>query len=567
MAAWRMFFVNLTNGGDDMKTYADRPWLDHMDPKITKNPSLPDIPVHQLLTESAKKFPNHTALYFYGTKFSYTELETLTTGLAKSITELGIAKGDRVAIYMDNCPQYVIAFFAVLKAGAAVVQVPPMLAERELSYLVADSGARAIFTLDYLLPKVKTVMSGSSLQFAVSSSLFDYLPPDPIPSRPFGIPQQALPFEPAAGVHEFKSLIGNAGDYSSPAINNKKDLAVIQYTSGTTGFAKGVMITHHNLASYVTMLQYMDYKNEPGKEIYPVTLPMFHNYGMFQTVVAPLAMGGKVIIMVRFHPEEALMMIDQLHPTIFRAVPTMLIMMMNHPKIKEFNLSSIRHWIVGGAPVPDELVAKFNEISGANVVEGYGLTESTSGVVLNSLYEKTHKGMGFPAILTDARVVDLTTGEDVPLGADGELLLKGPTISIGYWGRPEETAKTFKDGWLHTGDIVRMTEQGVLQFVDRLKEMVIVSGFNVYPTEVEGVLYEYPGVLECAVIGWPDERQGEVVKAFIVPKPDVNLDASQIINFCKERLSAYKVPKLVEIVGSLPKNPTGKILKKELKKK
>ena len=326
------------------------------------------------------------------------------------------------------------------------------------------------------------------------------------------------------------------------------------------------MVTHYNLVSYISILMHLDYKTELGKEVYPVTLPMSHNYAMFQTVVAPIAMGGKIVMMVRFHPDEALRMIDLLHPTVFRAVPTMLAMMIGHPRIKEFDLRSVRHWIVGGAPVPDELVAKFQEVSGANVVEGYGLTESTSGVVINSLYDKTYKGMGFPAPTIDARVIDPATGNDVPLGEDGELLLKGPAISAGYWKKPEETAQTFKDGWLHTGDIVRMTDKGVLQFVDRLKEMIIVSGFNVYPTEVENVLYEYPGVMEAAVIGWPDERQGEVVKAVLAPKAGTELKEEEIIAFCKERLTAYKVPKIIEFMAALPKNPTGKIQKKALRK-
>ncbi len=550
-----------------MKTYADRPWLDNMDSKIDRSPNLPEIAVHQLLTESARNYPNHIALYFYGTELTYAELMCLTNKLAKSLVRMGIGKGDRVALYMDNCPQYVIAFFAVLKAGAVVVQVTPMAMEREVLYLLNDSGAKGIVTLDYLWPRVRAVMSDSKLEFAAVGSIYDYLPLNPFPVKPFAIPDISPGFEPTAGVYEFRAMLNQACDFVSPDINPREDLAVLQYTSGTTGFSKGVMVTHYNLASYITLLMRMDHKSELGKEVYPVTLPMSHNYAMFQTVVAPIAMGGKVVIMVRFHPDEALKVIDSLHPTIFRAVPTMLTMMIGHPRIKEFNLSSVRHWVVGGAPVPDELVARFQEVSGANVVEGYGLTESTSGVVLNSLYDKTHKGMGFPAILMDARVINPLTGEDVPFGTDGELLLKGPAVSPGYWGKPEETAKTFKDGWLYTGDMVRMSEQGVFQFVDRLKEMIIVSGFNVYPTEVENVLYEHPGVLEAAVIGWPDERQGEIVKAVLVPKPGVELNPDEIISFCRERLAAYKVPKMVEIVSSLPKNPTGKIQKKALKKK
>ena len=550
-----------------MKTYADRPWLAHMDPRIDRNPILPETPVHQFLTDSFRKYPDHIALYFYGAEFTYAELESLTNKLANSLAKLGVRKGDRVALCMDNCPQYVIAFFAVLKAGAAVVQITPMATEREALYLINDSGSKGIVTLDYIWPRIKTVVNESPLAFAVVGSLYDYLPLTPFPVKPFAIPEKPLGIESAADVYEFKTLLNESCAFTPPVMNSRQDLAVLQYTSGTTGFAKGVMVTHYNLSSYVTLLMTMDYRNEPGKEIYPVTLPMSHNYAMFQTVVAPIAMGGKVVIMVRFHPDEALRVIDRLHTTIFRAVPTMLTMMIAHPRLAEFNLRSVRHWVVGGAPVPDELVAKFQQVSGANVVEGYGLTESTSGVVLNSLYDKTHKGMGFPAIMMDARVINPETGEDVPFGTDGELLLKGPAISPGYWNKPEETSKTFEGGWLHTGDIVRMSEQGVLQFVDRLKEMIIVSGFNVYPTEVENALYEHPGVMEAAVIGWPDERQGEIVKAVIVPRKDAVLKADEMISFCKERLTAYKVPKIIEVVDSLPKNPTGKIQKKALQKK
>jgi len=538
-----------------------------MDPRIDRNPILPETPVHQFLTDSFRKYPDHIALYFYGAEFTYAELESLTNKLANSLAKLGVRKGDRVALCMDNCPQYVIAFFAVLKAGAAVVQITPMATEREALYLINDSGSKGIVTLDYIWPRIKTVMNESPLAFAVVGSLYDYLPLTPFPVKPFAIPEKPLGIESAADVYEFKTLLNESCAFTPPVMNSRQDLAVLQYTSGTTGFAKGVMVTHYNLSSYVTLLMTMDYRNEPGKEIYPVTLPMSHNYAMFQTVVAPIAMGGKVVIMVRFHPDEALRVIDRLHTTIFRAVPTMLTMMIAHPRLAEFNLRSVRHWVVGGAPVPDELVAKFQQVSGANVVEGYGLTESTSGVVLNSLYDKTHKGMGFPAIMMDARVINPETGEDVPFGTDGELLLKGPAISPGYWNKPEETSKTFEGGWLHTGDIVRMSEQGVLQFVNRLKEMIIVSGFNVYPTEVENALYEHPGVMEAAVIGWPDERQGEIVKAVIVPRKDAVLKADEMISFCKERLTAYKVPKIIEVVDSLPKNPTGKIQKKALQKK
>ena len=549
-----------------MQTYADRPWLKHMDPKIPREYDFPESPVHQLLTNSFRQFPDNVALYYYGTEFTYSELESLTNKFANALISLGVNPGDRVALFMDNSPQYVISFFSVLKVGAVVVQVSPLAVERDLRMICADCRPRGIITLDYLSNRIKSLLEDKQLEFAVISSLLDYLPVNPFPAHPFGVQIDRAPVSSLPGIYDFRSLLNQLKDFTPPIIR-QHDLALLQYTSGTTGTPKGVMITHYNLVTYVWGLILLDYKNEPGREVYPVTLPMSHNYAMFQTVVAPLAMGGKVVIMVRFHPEEALKVIHALKPTIFRAVPIMFNFLVHYPGLKAYDLSSVRHWVVGGAPVPEELIKKFGEVSGANVIEGYGLTESTSGVVLDCYYAKTGLGMGFPAPYLDVRVVNPETGQDVAVGKEGELLMKGPTISPGYWERPEETEKTFRDGWLHTGDIVRMTEQGVLQFVDRLKELIIVSGYNVYPTEVENVLYEHPAVFEAAVIGFPDERQGEYVKAVIALKPGAQVEKQEIIDFCRERLSPYKVPKIVEFVEQLPKNPTGKILKKELRQR
>ena len=344
-----------------------------------------------------QKYPHHTAIFFYGTEFTYAELESLTNKFANSLAALGIVKGDRVAPLHGQLPPVRHRLLRLYEGGRRRRANPRPWRPNvswPTSSATREPGGSSPST--YLWPKAKAVMNDSTLEFAVVGSLYDDLPIRPVPCKPFSIPDAPVPFERQENVYAFSSLLNNACTFTPPAMNSRKDLAVLQYTSGTTGFPKGVMVTHYNLVSYISILRNMDYKSRDGEEVYPVTLPMSHNYAMFQTVVAPVAMGGKIVIMVRFHPDEALRVIDTLHPTIFRAVPTMLAMMAAHPGIKGFDLHSVRHWIVGGAPVPDELVAKFQEVSGANVVEGYGLTESTSGVVLNSLYEKTHKGMGFP---------------------------------------------------------------------------------------------------------------------------------------------------------------------------
>jgi long-chain acyl-CoA synthetase len=245
-------------------------------------------------------------------------------------------------------------------------------------------------------------------------------------------------------------------------------------------------------------------------------------------------------------------------------VPTILTVLAQHPKLKQYDLTSVRYWIVGGAPVPEKVVNIFKSVSGGNVVEGYGLTESTSGLVINRLYGRILEGMGMPFLGTDVRIISPETGEDVPIGEPGELLIKGPTVSSGYWEKAEETARAFRDGWLHSGDLVRMTSEGVLQFIDRLKELIIVAGFNVYPTEVENVLYQHPAIMEAAVIGTPDERRGEVVKAVVKKKPGFEVKEEELITFCKERLSPYKLPRSVEFVEDFPRTAAGKILKRSL---
>jgi len=547
--------------------YEDRPWLTTFDPNVPRDVDLPVMPVYKILTNSFENCPQNVAIYYYGCEILYSDLESYTNKFANSLASLGIKKGDRVAIFMDNCPQYIIAFYSILKVGGIVVQTSPLLTERELLVLLNDSEPKGIVTLDYLLPRVLAVKDKSSLEFVVDACLYDFLPVKPFPSKPFRIPDKPLPRpENIENSYTFMSLLNQSCSFDPIDINPHEDIAVIQYSSGTTGIPKGVMVSHYNITSYASLLNVLDYKSEYGKEIYPVNLPISHNYGMYQTVVLPMIMAGKMLVMVHFHPDQCLEIVHQQRPTVFRTVPTILTILAHHSKIKEYDLSSIRHWLTGGAPASKETVDIFQSVSGANVCEGYGLTETTSGMVVNSLYGETQDGIGMPFITYDARVINSDTGEEVPFNEDGELLIKGPTVALGYWRRPEDTAAAFRDGWFYTGDMVRMSEEGVLKFVDRIKEMVIVAGFNVYPREVETVISEHPAIKDVACIGVPDTKKGEVVEVFIALRPGMTVSEEEIISLCKEKLSPYKVPRYVEIMSELPKNASDKIMKKEIKR-
>jgi long-chain acyl-CoA synthetase len=519
------------------------------------------------LTEPYEKYPNSTAVFFYGTEYTYAEIETLSNKIANSLQQLGIRKGDAIGICLDNCAQYVPALFAILKAGAMVVQLSPLLTPRELLVLIKDSGARGVFTLDYLSPKFEAIKEDSDLEFVIVTSLYDSLPLNPFPCKPFGIPEGCLPMNRDDRVLRYTDILNNKAAFEPVPVDPKKDVAMLQYTSGTTGIPKGAMITHWNLSSYIRLMAIRDVMAEWGKDVYLVTLPMSHNFAITQTVILPLYIGGVSVIMVRFHPEETLKMIHHKRVNVLRGVPSMVSMCCHHPNVRQYDLSSIRHWTIGGAPVPQEVADDFRALTGVRVVEGYGLTETTSGIFGNEWYrDQKSRGFGYVLDQHDLRVIDKDTGKDVPIGQLGELWIKGPTVTIGYWKNPQATAESITDGWLHTGDIVVMHEDGMVQYVDRLKELIIVQGFNVYPTEVEDILYKHLGIMETAVIGIPDEKKGEAVLAVVKLKPGSTTTADEFLAYCKENLAPYKIPQAIRFVDDFPRTAAGKILKKELKK-
>ena len=528
----------------------------------------PPLSLGEVLDQTAAKHPNTPATLFFGAKISYSSLKQLTDNFAAYLQYLGVQKGDRVALILPNSPQAVIAFYGALKAGAIVVWNNPMYTERELHHQLTDSGSKIVVTLDLMLPKVLNIKDKTSLEKIIVTRLSDFMPPVLKLLYPFKMKKEKqwvdIPQDPA--ILQFINLIKPApAPLTKVKINPEEDLAVLQYTGGTTGVSKGVMLTHKNLLANALQVYEWD-PVKPGNDIILAVMPFFHVYGLSVALNQGIYAGSTLLIMPRFNVEEMLKAIVKYRPTLFPGAPTIYVGLINHPDIKQYDLTSIRLCISGSAPLPVEVKKKFEEITGGRIVEGYGLTEAspvTHCNPVNTLEKPGSVGLPFPDTL--GLVVEPDTLNPVPLGEVGEVAVKGPQVMKGYWKRPEETALVLKDGWLLTGDMGRIDEDGYLYIVDRKKDLIISGGYNIYPREVEEVLYEHPKVKEVVVVGVPDEYRGEVVKAFIVLKENTTATAEEIINYCQEKLAKYKVPKYVEFRTELPKTAIGKLLRRALR--
>jgi len=471
-----------------------------------------------------------------------------------------VNKGDRVSINLPNIPQFVIAFYGALRLGAIVVQTNPMYTERELKELMNDSGAETIVALDLLYPRVKAIRSETGLKRVILTSARDFLPPLLRALYPL---KELLEHKrvnlKGEDFYSFPGLLRRYRGQRPPQVelDPENDVALLQYTGGTTGLPKGAMLTHRNLVANAFQTRSWFLRAEEGHERVLAVLPFFHVYGMTVAMNLPVALASAMILLPRFQIDELLKIINKDQPTMFPGAPTIYVAFNNHPQIKKYKVGSINDCISGSAPLPVEVKRRFEELTGGRLVEGYGLSEASPVTHSNPLDGRDIPGsIGLPFPDTEAKIV----GPEV-----GELLIRGPQVMKGYWNRPEETAEALKGGWLHTGDIARMDEQGYFYIVDREKDMIIASGYNVYPREVEEVLYQHPQVAEAAVVGVPDPYRGETVKAFIVPHSGEELDEEEITSFCRKHLAAYKVPRLIEFRDSLPKTAVGKVLKRELR--
>ncbi|MCP3741282.1 long-chain-fatty-acid--CoA ligase [Rossellomorea sp. BNER] len=553
-------------GGKDV----EKLWVDQYPQEIPANLDYESIPVQNYLTKSAELYANKVAIHFMGKEITYKEVHQSALKFANYLKEIGIEKGDRVAIMLPNTPQSVIGYYGVLYAGGVVVQTNPLYMEREIEYQMKDSGAKVILTLDILFPRVTKVMDNTDLEHVIVTAIKDVLPFPKnliypfIQKKQYGIVVKVTPCDK---YHLFTDIMSTSNDKPIELeIDFEEDLALLQYTGGTTGFPKGVMLTHKNLVANASMCDAWLYKCKKGEEVILGLLPFFHVYGMTTVLILSVMQGYKMVLLPKFDPETTLKTIDKQKPTLFPGAPTIYIGLLNHPNLRKYNLSSIDSCISGSAPLPIEVQQKFEKVTGGKLVEGYGLTESSPVTHSNFLWDKERvKGsVGVPWPDTESAILSLETGEPLPPNEIGEIAARGPQVMKGYWNRPEETAETIKDGWLLTGDLGYMDEKGYFYVVDRKKDMIIAGGFNIYPREIEEVLYEHSDIQEVVAAGVPDPYRGETVKAYVVLKEGAALTEENLDVFARKHLAAYKVPRIYEFRKELPKTAVGKILRRAL---
>lgn len=546
-------------------------WLEHYPEDIPPELNYDERPLHNYLVEAGEQYPEKKALHFLGKEMTYGQLLGEVRKLASQLSDLGLRKGDRVAIMLPNCPQSVIGYYAVLMAGGIVVQTNPLYVERELLHQVTDSGAKMIICLDSVFPRVAGIQGKTELRHVIVTAIQDYLPFPKNVAYPFAqkkSKQPAVKISYGDSVHSFKALIkaASAENFEPVPVDAKNDLALLQYTGGTTGPAKGVMLTHFNLAANTTQMGRWMERTRDGKDRILSVLPFFHVYGMTVAMNFSIMFLSSMIIIPRFSSKEILKTIEKLKPTLFPGAPTMYIALINDPDIGRYDLSSIEVCVSGSAPLPLEVQRTFEKVTGGRLVEGYGLSETSPVTHFNVIFGKSKNGsIGVPCPDTDAMIISPETGEEADVHEVGELAVKGPQVMKGYWNMPEETKRVLReDGWLLTGDIGYMDEEGYFYIVDRKKDMIIASGYNIYPREVEEVLYEHPDIQEVAVLGVPDPYRGETVKAYVVAKKGKTLDKKDLDRHCRRFLAAYKVPHIYEFRDELPKTTVGKILKRTL---
>ena len=545
----------------------EHPWLKSYHPGVDWHEPVPVAPLHEMMERAGQRYPGRPAFDFLGRRTTWAEAADASSRIAASLQRLGFKQGDRIGLMLPNCPAYVLLFFGALRAGLVVVNFNPLYTEREMEHQARDAGLQAMATVDLAAtyPKAQALLNKRVVSRLIVCSFTDMLP------AAKGLLFRVARRKDLAATSRDRATHISLRDLLAPgtpapvAINPQRDLAVLQYTGGTSGVPKGAMLSHANL--YANAVQGTRWFSDTryGEERMMAALPFFHVFAMTTVMLFSVHAGAEIIMMPRFDLEQAVALIGKRKPTFMPGVPTMFNAISSFKG--EADLRSIRFCISGGAPLPPEVKARFEARTGCVVVEGYGLSETSPCVICNPPGGLNKSGsIGIPMTGTTAVLRDpADPSRDVPAGERGELCIKGPQVMLGYWNRPEDTAAcTTADGFFRTADIAVMDEDGYFYIVDRIKDLILAGGYNVYPRIVEDAIYQHPAIAECTVIGVPDEYRGETVKAFIVCKPGMAVTPDALRDFLREHISPIEMPKQIELRDSLPKTLIGKLSKKEL---
>lgn len=548
-------------------------WHKSYDRGVPKQMEFEELTIPQFLENSAARFPNASALLFFNLKLTYRQLKREVDGLAAALVNLSVKKDSRVAIHLPNLPQTVISFLATLKVGAQAVMTNPLYTPREVEHQWNDAGCELAITADFLYEqKLRYIRHKLPVRNFIIASVTDYLrfpikQLAPIKLRKADPPLIAK-VAPGPGIHFFRRLIRSTVSSPPEVTIDGDDVAVLQYTGGTTGVAKGAMLTHRNLSVNVQQNRAWFPNLEEGREVVLGVLPYSHVFGLTVSFLLPLYVGGAIVLMP--DPRDIPTIIKNIsrhRVTLLPGVPAMFNLINQHPGIEKIDISSVKSCISGSAPLPEAVLERFEELTGSKIVEGFGLTEASPVTHINPLNGVRKVGsIGLPVPHTEANIVDTETGKrKLAPGEEGELIIRGPQVMKGYWKMPDETAEVIRDGWLYTGDLASMDKEGYFTIVGRKKDMILASGYNVYPDEIDRLLMSHPAVLESCTIGIPDPRRGETVKSFVVLNPGMSATSEEIQEFCRQDLAAYKVPKLIEFRKQLPKSSMLKLLRRVLR--
>jgi long-chain acyl-CoA synthetase len=536
--------------------WIEKSWIDGLPIDI----EIPEIPVFELVDKACEKFSDRTAMIFYGREIKYGELKDAIDRFATALADLGVKKGDKVALYMPNCPQFAIAYYGAMKSGAIVTALSPLFVAREVEYQLNDSESETIVTIDALYPNVAEAKDKTRLKNVIVANLQGRKPE----------------VEKNDGVYYFDELLDTEPNPPDISIDPKEELAVLQYTGGTTGLPKAAMLTHYNVVANVYQTKaFLDImKEREGIDVVKgiAVLPWYHIYGQTVDLTSGLANGNVGIVFARFDPVEIMEAIQKYKAHVLMGAPALFVALVNHPDIKKYDLSSLKYVNNGAGPIAPEVVRKWEKLTGTKLVEGYGLSETSPVTNTTSPYRERKIGsVGPPIPNTYVAVIDPETLEFLPIGEIGEIVISGPQVMKGYWKRPKETEEVFFEAggmkWLRTGDIGYMDEDGYLWIVDRLKDLIKYKGHSVYPREIEDIMYEHPAIKEVVVVGVPDPKAGETIKAYVVLEDGYvgKVSEQDIIDWCRERMAAYKYPRIVEFRDSLPKSAAGKYLRRVLR--